>query len=123
MARVIVTGSRYLADRSLMLHTLAAVRSQFGQDTVIVHGGAKGADTLAADCADELGLKTEAWPADWKTHGRSAGPKRNQAMVNAGADMCIAFLVEGQPCNGTRDCARRARLARIQTVYLPEELR
>ena len=55
----------------------------------IVHGGAKGADRLAAIYAREYFYKSEAFPADWDTHGKAAGPIRNQEMAEY-ADVLVA---------------------------------
>jgi hypothetical protein len=49
--------------------------------------------------------------ADWKTHGRAAGPIRNQAMVDAGADYFLAFNYNVS--RGTADCVDRCRKAGI----------
>ena len=60
----------------------------------LMHGDAKGVDRIAADIFSRSMGKVEnfklhfdyqvhAWPADWDKHGRSAGPKRNQAMADA----------------------------------------
>ena len=38
----------------------------------------------------EKGYETELFPADWKTHGRKAGPIRNKQMADYG-EMLIAF--------------------------------
>ena len=53
----------------------------------------------------------ETHPADWSTHGRAAGPIRNQQMVDRGADICLAFPTSSSI--GTWDCVRRAKAAGI----------
>lgn len=108
--RVIVTGSRTWTDYETILKTLGALPS----GTTIVHGGCpKGADWLADDAAFELGLPVNVYDADWNKGGRSAGPRRNQQMVDDGADLCIAFRQPGRS-NGTDDCIRRAKAAGIE---------
>ena len=59
-------------------------------------------------------IEPEVWIADWKTFGKAAGPKRNQAMVDSGADLCIAFPSKGS--TGTIDCVERAKAAGIPVV-------
>lgn len=50
----------------------------------ILHGAARGADVQAAEVASrEFPDIIEAFPADWKTHGKSAGPIRNREMLNS----------------------------------------
>lgn len=82
-----------------------------GVTVTVIHGGARGADQLAGDLARRAGFTVEPHPADWVARGRAAGPIRNQAMVDAGADICLAFPIGPSP--GTRDCARRAAAAGI----------
>lgn len=77
----------------------------------IVHGGAKGADTMAQDFALSHGTTFDIFKADWNEHGRAAGPLRNQAMVDSGADYFLAFQYNGS--SGTADCIRRAYAAGI----------
>jgi len=111
--RVIVTGSRALTDRDLVWEALAVARWELGP-LIVVHGAAPGADTLAALWVEQhpgLDCAEEPHRADWARLGRGAGPIRNQAMVDAGAVLCIGFPVSGS--RGTRDCMRRAEAAGI----------
>lgn len=56
----------------------------------IVSGAAKGADSLGERYANERGYSLTKFPADWETHGKSAGAVRNAKMA-AYADALIAF--------------------------------
>lgn len=104
--RIIVCGGRRYADSGRVYMVI----EEYAADTpTIIHGAASGADTLAARAAADLGLIEEAHPAQWEKHGPAAGPIRNQAMVDAGADLVIAF----GGGRGTADCLRRARKAGI----------
>ena len=104
--RVIVCGGRNYRDRN----RVAAVLGRLDPGTdIIVHGGAPGADRLAADVAAERGFAVEEHPADWDRHGKAAGPIRNQQMLDAGADLVIAF----PGGRGTADMKRRARAAGV----------
>ena len=96
---------------------MVAALEGFDDDTVVVHGGAAGADRLAGDVVAGMGYAVEVFKADWEGNGRRAGPIRNQWMVNAGADVCLAFPLAGSV--GTWDCVRRARAAGIP-VEFPE---
>ena len=58
----------------------------------VIHGGARGADEGAARWGESEGVKVLAFPADWKKHGKSAGPIRNRKMLTEGKpDIVIAF--------------------------------
>ena len=72
--------------------------------TEIVSGGCRGADSFGEDYARHYQLKLTIFPADWKTHGKAAGPIRNEEMAKY-ADICI-LLPGGR---GTDDMERRAR--------------
>jgi predicted polyphosphate/ATP-dependent NAD kinase len=60
--------------------------------TTLIHGGARGADEGAAMWGKSEGLRVLAFPADWKKHGKAAGPIRNRKMIEEGKpDAVIAF--------------------------------
>lgn len=85
--RVIVCGSRRWRDRDAIVNRLFKLPA----DTTIVHGNAQGADRIAHQEAQKLGLLVEPHPADWERYGKTAGPIRNKLMADLGADLCIAF--------------------------------
>jgi len=108
MKRILITGSRTWRWYKRMKRVLL----DHGPGLVI-HGGARGADLMAARIAVSAGWPApEAHEAAW-THG-GAGFERNQTMVDAGADICLAF--PNGRASGTRDCAMRAQLAGIPVV-------
>jgi hypothetical protein len=109
--RVLVTGSRDWSDEAAVCTTLTELLRLADRITV-VHGACPtGADAIAHRWAsDTPGATPEPHPADWSI-GKKAGPLRNQAMVDLGADVCLAFPV-GES-RGTRDCMRRAEAAGI----------
>lgn len=113
--RILVTGSRNWTDEALIR---AALRQQAvgteGQPKVVVHGAARGADRIAHQIALEFGWTADPHRADWGRFGKAAGPIRNQEMVDLGADICLAFVMEGSV--GTVDCIRRAEEAGIPVV-------
>ena len=85
--RVLICGSRDFNDYLKMKEVLDTCVI-----TSIVHGGAKGADTLAGRYGDEISVPVEVFPAEWSTYGRSAGPIRNTRMLTEGLpEMVIAF--------------------------------
>lgn len=96
-----MTGGRHYNDRNtvglelqiarLDLITHLPLSDSGTEPPTLVHGGASGADQLAADVARQAGWRIEEHPADWGTHGRAAGPIRNQNMAAAGGDLLIAF--------------------------------
>lgn len=118
--KVLVCGSRTWTDRA----TIERVICGLERDTIIVHGAAKGADSLADDAASLWGLIRRPYPADWQKYGRAAGPIRNQEMLNKeDPDRVIAFRMPGES-RGTDDMVRRARAVGIPVEIIePECLR
>ena len=121
--RILITGSREWWDTLPIVGALlGAVPSEADlRDVTVVHGGARGADELADRAARDLGFLVEEHPADWAKHGKAAGFIRNQEMVNAGADICLAFLKSGAANRGTKDCIGRAEAAGIPVRRIEDE--
>lgn len=108
--RILITGSRDWADRDRLENAIIDLHNWHPfqwEDVVIVHGDCPtGADAMAEYFATATAIKTERHPADWKKYGRAAGPKRNQQMVDLGAEVVLAFRNPGS--RGTQDCINRA---------------
>lgn len=124
--RIIITGGRK-RESEADYGTMEDIIERLNYDgleipyLVIIQGGCPtGADSLAREVAEEYGTHMETFPADWKKHGRAAGPIRNQAMADAGASLCLAFPSAGRS-TGTWDMIRRAVAAGIETHIYPEE--
>lgn len=123
--RIIVTGGRKRDsedDYNRMVNILVDIGEYWCRavDLVIIQGGCPtGVDALARRFADEYDVAVESYPADWDRYGRAAGPKRNQAMADAGEGLCLAFPSRGRSA-GTWDMVRRAVAAGIETRIYPE---
>ena len=89
--KVIIAGCRDFTDYELLRekcdYHLQNLRLE---DIVIVSGHASGADSLGERYAQERGFQLETYPADWKAHGRAAGPIRNAKMASV-AHALISF--------------------------------
>lgn len=107
---ILVCGGRDYADRERVAATLARYAERGDR---IIHGAARGADTLAAAVAASMGCEVAGFPAQWQTFGRGAGAIRNQAMLDCERPaLVIAF--PGGP--GTADMIRRARKAGVEVL-------
>ena len=114
--RVLVCGDRHWTDRGAILDRL----KRLPPGTVIIHGAAKGADTIAGEVAVSLGFAVEPYPADWKRYGRAAGPIRNAKMLQDGKpDLVIAFHADIEASKGTKNMLGLARASGIDTELLP----
>lgn len=117
--RILITGSRTWTDREVIaraisdyLHSVGTSISGVRPFPVIVHGAARGAvhdDAVARN----WGWTPEPHPAHWHRDGRSAGFRRNAAMVALGADVCLAFILDGS--RGATHTAALADAAGIPT--------
>lgn len=122
--RVLITGSREGQDQAYIWSVLDEVfdkRPNRREIFLIVHGGAKGADTMARLWASgrrrdgELSIYHEMHQARWIQGGKfvkAAGHQRNQRMVDAGADLVLAFW-DGKS-DGTRGCIEAAERAGLE---------
>lgn len=111
-ARILVTGSRNWVDEKAVAKALLNAWLDYRDHgtPILVHGGCPtGADAIADKVWRKQGFPVEVHPADWDAHGKAAGPLRNQAMVDLGADLVLAFPLGVS--RGTRDCMARARSA------------
>lgn len=110
--RVLITGSRGWTDTAVIRAALAEV---WDRKTVLVSGACpRGADALCEACWNHWGGQVQRHPAQWHRHGRRAGFVRNAAMVNAGAEVCLAFILNESP--GASHTAALAQRAGIPTT-------
>lgn len=115
--RLIIAGTRTFNDYELLRDT---VKSFIGDctDVEIVSGTAEGADKLGERFAEEFGYPVKRFPADWKLHGKAAGPIRNEQMAKYATD-CICFW-DGKS-KGTRSMINMAsayKIGRAIIMYL-----
>lgn len=101
--KLLVCGSRSFDNYEALSYALDAIPV-----TEIIHGGAKGADTLAAQYAQRRHIPATVVKPDWTRHGKAAGPIRNRQMV----DMCSEVLAfwdgKSRGTKSTIDYARKA---------------
>jgi len=121
--KVLACGSRGFGDADTIRMAFGKLTSLSTEPITIIEGGARGADILARQVAEELGYEVEEYPADWEQHGRAAGVIRNQRMLDEGRpDLVLAFGLTIPLTPGTSDMIRRAKEARVRVViYLSHE--
>lgn len=76
--KTIIAGGRDLADH---VHLTSAMQECPWTPTEIVSGGARGIDALGEEWAENNAVPVRRFPANWKSHGRAAGPIRNREMA------------------------------------------
>lgn len=85
--KVAVIGSRSFSDYERLEKSLSSVNVTID---VIVSGGAKGADSLAAAYAKNHGIELLEFLPEYSRYGRAATIVRNRQIVDA-SDVVIAF--------------------------------
>jgi hypothetical protein len=114
--KLLVCGGRDYADASALNDALDAIHRE-KNITQLIHGAARGADSLAAVWARSEGIPAIAFPADWARHGKAAGFRRNEAMLRQGSpDLVVAF----PGGKGTAHMVRLAKAAGIPVRQVPE---
>jgi len=106
--KVIACGGRDYADGARVDRILTTIHAALQVDDLI-HGGANGADALAASWAVRAGVRVREYQADWQALGRAAGPSRNTAMLMA----CPALVVAFPGGRGTADMVAQAGKAGV----------
>ncbi len=99
--KLAIIGSREFNDFTLLESYVEKT-----SPSMIISGGAKGADTLAEQYAEKHAVELLIFKPDWKQFGRGAGMVRNRQIVDA-AEHIMAFW-DGQS-KGTKASIDYAR--------------
>lgn len=114
--RVLVCGGRDFNDYALLCEKLDALNPG-GRISLIIHGGATGADSLADEWAKATDTPCLRHPAKWRPIGKGAGPLRNQEMLDKWKPQEVVAFPGGR---GTADMVRRAKAANIPVIEVAE---
>lgn len=133
--RVLICGGRSFKDRgrfNAIMDMIHGMRLRLYPPTQIIHGAARGADTLAQEWAETWGYETRPFRAAWtdlshpdalirewrngEKYDALAGHRRNQEMIDEGKpDLVVAF----PGGRGTADMIVRAEKAGIEVILVP----
>lgn len=129
--KVLVFGSREWFWDGVIYRVL----SKLPKDTILVNGGARGADKIADRIGRELGFDVREYPIapeEWELHGKVAGHLRNARMLEkehpdaAGVKIDKAFGFSAGPVTkdknkGTHDMAEKlwAASVRFEILFPP----
>lgn len=92
--KILVCGGRDYNNYSFIKYVLDNINKKLIPHTItcIVHGGARGADSLAGKWAKENNIYCQVYEAEWDKYGKSAGIKRNEKMLkNSDPNLVVAF--------------------------------
>jgi len=113
--KVLVCGDRNWTDRRVIDRQLRKLQPPL----TIIHGAARGADTLAGEVAHHYNMEVCVYPAEWGRYGKAAGPIRNKQMLDEGKpDLVLAFHDNIQESKGTADMVKQAAKRGIETLVI-----
>lgn len=126
--KVLVCGGRGYRNEQEAFKALDILySSENGPITLVIQGGAPGADSLAHKWADKNGIPNKTFPAKWNDfsepciigqgqygkYNKLAGSKRNKQMLDEGQpDMVFAF----PGGSGTADMVKQAKKSNVRVM-------
>lgn len=115
--KVLICGSREWLDPVPIKEVIDALSPG---STVIV-GGARGADLIAQNLAEERDdITVKVFYAEWDMWGKRAGPMRNIEMLNNKPDIVYAFPL--RKSKGTYHTINEAKKRNICTIIYGESI-
>jgi hypothetical protein len=122
--RIIIAGSRSFYDYDFAKEKIDEVIAKYPNSSVeIISGGAKGADSLGIQYAQEHDIELTVYYAQWANYGKSAGFIRNTQMAQWAKErgskgILIAFW-DGES-RGTSHMVNIAKKKKIKTyIFYP----
>ena len=119
MMHIIIAGCRDFNDYAVVEKEVMNYIGKFIDkvEIEIISGGASGVDALGERFAKEHNLGLKVVPADWKTYGRSAGPRRNEQMARMAGTLIAFWDGKSRGTKNMIDTAKRLCL-RVKTVTI-----
>lgn len=117
---VLVTGSRKWTNRSLIERRIK-YHLKDKTDVFIMHGACSGADTMAHETAQALGLGVLPMPANWDKLGELAGHIRNTVMLDVVLAMqkCgWSVVVEAFPLPSSKGTVHMMKIAKAAGLHV-----
>ena len=73
--KALVCGGREYSDYPTLARTLNSIHQDNPDNpiTTLIHGAARGADSLAGRWAKTAGVPVREFPVDWNSHGQKCG--------------------------------------------------
>ncbi len=114
--KILICGDRNWSNYWVIYDVL----SKLDRTSLIIHGAAKGADTIAGTIAGALNFTVLPVPAEWDKYGKAAGPIRNKKMLDMKPDLVIAFHNNLEESRGTKNTIEQAKKLNIETQVIYE---
>ena len=116
--KILICGDRNWTDEQTIIDYLFPY---IMKSPTIIHGNARGADTIGGAIAEKYGLKVIRERPNWNRFGDSAGPIRNRRMLEKNPDLVLAFHNDIENSRGTKDMVTIARDAGIEVRVISSE--
>jgi len=114
----LICGGRDFANQEMFNAAMEHLTVKRGMPRCIVNGGERGADMMARHWGERFALDVKTEEANWTAYARSAGPIRNQVMLDKYSPGLIIAFPGGA---GTADMVKRGREAGIQIAEITRE--
>ena len=113
--KILVCGGRDYIDKARLFSELDKLKEQYPRISHLIHGAARGADSLADAWALARGIQPVSCKANWAffDHGR-AGVFRNAAMLGLYPDLVVAF----PGGRGTANMVLQARTRKVPVIQI-----
>lgn len=102
--RLIIAGGRDYQFTEEDKAWLDAIHAKY-KVTMVISGGARGADYCGEAWAAANGILVLVKPAEWNVHGKAAGPIRNEEMAREAT--AVALFSGGKGTASMRSIAKR----------------
>lgn len=113
--KTIIAGTRTCPQK----HVLAALEAcpWTSEISLVLCGGAKGADHWGQEWAVSTDRLVEYFPAEWMRHGKKAGPIRNREMAEAAEALILVWDGKSKGSANMKREAERMGLKIWEHVY------
>lgn len=116
MHRLLICGGRDYTDAKRIWSVLDHYLREADNFEVVIHGAARGADTIGGEWAMARGLRVEAYPANWTQYGNGAGSLRNTQMLRESKPTLVIAFPGGR---GTANMVGQAKRAGVAVLEIP----
>lgn len=114
---ILITGGRDYNSDSQYQKIYQSLKFYEDKYVLVVHGGCRGADSLADIASRKLGFDVQVYTPEWKKYNKFAGIKRNMEMVDrlvslrdSGSEcIVLAFHEDINSSKGTKHCIEYAK--------------
>lgn len=112
--KVVIAGGRDIVDAAFVFRTI----EDFDLDiTEVVCGCADGVDSIGEQWALDQGIPVKHFPANWKDHGKAAGPIRNAQMAHYGDALILIWDGQSKGSAGMKRVMESLSKPIHETIY------